>query len=133
MSFRSPGVSMMNVAAVLPDVTKVKVLGHYRLRLTFADGLSGEADVSDLQGASGLLADLRDPDYFARVAVDRDSGTLAWPNGVDLAPDVLYEQVRDSNRSRRRRRLGWLLKGGLAGLGVIAGGRALGGPHRTRV
>jgi hypothetical protein len=32
----------------------------------------------------------KDPDYFARVSVDPEAGTVVWPNGLDLAPDVLH-------------------------------------------
>ncbi|MFP5488229.1 MAG: DUF4160 domain-containing protein [Acidimicrobiia bacterium] len=35
----------------------------------------------------------RDADYFARVSVDEELGTIVWPNGADLAPDVLHEQA----------------------------------------
>jgi len=28
-----------------------------------------------------------------KVAVDSESGTLVWPNGVDFCPDVLYAEA----------------------------------------
>jgi hypothetical protein len=40
------------------------------------------------------LEPLRDPAYFARVQVDPEAGTIAWPNGVALAPEPLYEKTR---------------------------------------
>ncbi|MGQ0521444.1 MAG: DUF2442 domain-containing protein, partial [Actinomycetota bacterium] len=33
---------------------------------------------------------LKDPALFAQVSVDAIAGTIAWPNGVDLDPDVLH-------------------------------------------
>ncbi len=33
---------------------------------------------------------LQDPDYFRRVSVDTELGTVVWPNGYDLDPDVLH-------------------------------------------
>jgi hypothetical protein len=35
----------------------------------------------------GVLEPLRDHEYFDRVAVDPEIGTIAWPNGVDMAPE----------------------------------------------
>jgi len=81
----------MNV--LTPDITAASVVRHGVLRLTFADGLSGEVDVLDrLQGP--VFEAARTPAGFARVEVDRESGTVAWPGGADLAPDTLYERVR---------------------------------------
>ncbi len=77
----------------LHDVCDVEVLGHYRLRLTFSDGLVGDVDLSHLSEKDGVFAPLRDPEYFARVRVDTEIGTITWPNGADLAPEVLYERA----------------------------------------
>lgn len=41
----------------------------------------------------GVFEPLRDPAYFARVSVDPEAGTIAWPNGADMAPDPLYERA----------------------------------------
>jgi hypothetical protein len=41
----------------------------------------------------GVFEPLSDPACFAQVRVDRELGTIAWPNGADLDPDVLYSQV----------------------------------------
>ncbi len=32
-------------------------------------------------------------DFFRQVTVDREGGTLVWPNGVDFCPDVLYAEA----------------------------------------
>jgi hypothetical protein len=76
-----------------PDITEVTVVDHGVLRLTFADGLIGELDV--LNRMRGPVFDrARSPAGFREAYVDRDSGTVAWPGGADLAPDALYERVR---------------------------------------
>jgi hypothetical protein len=77
----------------LVDVTGVEVVGDHRLRLSFEDGTVGEVDFSAREWR-GVLEPLRDPTYFARVRVDSESGTIAWPNGVDLAPEPLYDEAR---------------------------------------
>jgi Protein of unknown function (DUF2442) len=76
-----------------PDITAAEVVRHGVLRLTFADGLSGEVDVLDRMRGP-VFADARTPEGFARLAVDMETGTVVWPSGADLAPDTLYERVR---------------------------------------
>ncbi len=77
-----------------PDITDVRVVDHGVLRLTFADGLVGEVEVLDrLRGP--VFERARTPEGFAEAAFDRESGTVAWPGGADLAPDTLYERVRN--------------------------------------
>jgi hypothetical protein len=64
----------------------------YRIWIRFADGLEGELDLSDLAG-KGVFARWREPGFFEQVVVDPESATVAWPGGIDLAPDALYEDV----------------------------------------
>ncbi len=82
----------------LLDVFGVEVSGEYRLRLTFDDGTVGEVDFAGREWR-GVFEPLRDPDYFARVAVDAEAGTVTWPNGADMAPEPLYAEARE-NASR---------------------------------
>ena len=75
-----------------PDITAVVVVRHGVLKLTFADGLSGEVDVLDRMWGP-VFEDARTEEGFAQVVVDDETGTVAWPGGADLAPDTLYERV----------------------------------------
>jgi hypothetical protein len=76
-----------------PDITTAEVVRHGVLRLTFADGLSGEVDVLDRMRGP-VFKGARTSDGFARVEVDSETGTVVWPGGADLAPDTLYERIR---------------------------------------
>ncbi len=40
-----------------------------------------------------MSAGLEDVEEFGRVEVDREAGSLVWPNGVDFCPDVLYSRA----------------------------------------
>lgn len=73
-------------------VEAVEARPKHRVWLRFADGLEGEVDLSDLAG-KGVFASWEDPEEFARVFVDQESGTIAWPGGIDLAPDALYQEL----------------------------------------
>jgi hypothetical protein len=93
-------------------VTDVQALDGFRLRLAFADGSEGDADLSDIVARGRVFGPLRDPDEFSRAFLDTEQGTVAWPNGADLAPEMLYD--RAMKHPRRKSRVNWL--DGLAGL-----------------
>jgi len=79
---------------MFPRVTQVRPLGEYRLELSFTDGTRGELDLKDrIIGRRGVFAALQDTNFFKNVRVDPEAGTICWPNGVDLCPDVLYSLV----------------------------------------
>lgn len=78
---------------MLKDITAAQPLENYRLHLRFEDGKEGIVDLSRSLTFQGVFTPLRDPAYFAQVQVDSESGTVTWPNGVDLDPDVLYAEV----------------------------------------
>ena len=40
-----------------------------------------------------MFEPLRDVAYFAQVVVGEELGTVVWPKGADLAPEVLHEQA----------------------------------------
>jgi hypothetical protein len=74
-------------------VTRVRVVRHGVVVLTFADGLEGEVDLLDhLWGP--VFERARTPEGFAEVYVDDKAGTITWPGEVDFAPDTLYQRVR---------------------------------------
>jgi len=66
---------------------QVTPLEEFRLRLTLTDGSVVERDVAGL-----LVGPVFDPltsDRSAFRNVKVEAGTLVWPNGADLDPDVL--------------------------------------------
>ena len=77
----------------LVDIKDVEIVGDHRLRITFADGTVGDVDLRNREWG-GVLAPLADPAFFARVYIDEEAGTVAWPGGIDLAPEPLYEEAR---------------------------------------
>ena len=82
---------------MLHDVLGVEPAGGYRLRLRFEDGAEGEVDVATLTSLDGVFAPLRDPSFFSQVRVEPDLGTICWPNGADIDPDVLYSAATGSS------------------------------------
>lgn len=79
---------------MFPRITRVRHLGEYRLELAFSDGKVGEVNFRNkIVGRGGVFAPLTEIDFFKQVRVDAEAGTLIWPNGVDLCPDVLYSAI----------------------------------------
>lgn len=78
---------------MLKDVAEVRPLGGYRVHLRFEDGVEGDLDLGKLIEFKGIFAPLRDEKEFAKVQVHRELGTMVWPNGADLDPDVLDATV----------------------------------------
>lgn len=76
------------------DVIDVRPLQGRQLALTFADGLHGVVDVDQLiPQYTGVFLPLQDDNFFRQVTLNRELGTIVWPNGADICPDVLYATV----------------------------------------
>lgn len=78
---------------MLKDIVEVRHAGGTRLAIRFEDGVTGEIDLSEIVSFVGIFEPLKDPAFFARVAVLPDVGTIGWPNGADLDPCVLYSKI----------------------------------------
>lgn len=75
-----------------PRIRSVRVTGPMAVALEFTDGSAGSVELSAwIGGRAGVFAPLQNPAFFAQVTVDAEAGTIVWPNGVDLDPDMLYE------------------------------------------
>ena len=78
---------------MLVDITEVRPLGDHRLFLRFEDGTQGVLDLAPILRFDGIFEPLRDPAFFARVRLEEELGTIVWPNGADLCPDVLHQRL----------------------------------------
>lgn len=76
----------------LPRVVAVEPIEAYVLKLTFSDGRVRELDFAPTVRA-GAFTTIADPLTFESVFVDDQTGTICWPNGMDLDPDVLHGDV----------------------------------------
>lgn len=78
-------------------VTSVTVLADARLELTFVDGTSGKLDMREFLSSNKVegtvFEPLRDPAVFAEAHVVM--GAIHWPGGADLAPDTMYDAIRE--------------------------------------
>lgn len=82
------------------DVTRIRYKGDYTYHIAFDDGLTGDVDFSPYLDRGPVFAALRDLDLFRRAKIE--GGTVAWPNGADIAPETLYERVEAAKAQKRR-------------------------------
>ncbi len=68
-------------------IAEVNPLPGHRLRLRLTDGSTIERDVGPLLVGPVFDPIREQPEMFARVGID--GGTVSWPNGADLCPDVV--------------------------------------------
>lgn len=78
-----------------PPVISVTVTGSLTLRVEFADGISGEVRFLSSH-LSGVFEPLKNPDYFEQARIEH--GAVTWPGELDLAPDAMYDAVRQTGR-----------------------------------
>ena len=82
---------------MLKDIVFASPLDGHRLRIRYEDGVEGVIDLGMIVSFLGVFAPLRDPALFSQVRVDPELGTVSWPNGADLDPDVLYGRLVPNN------------------------------------
>ncbi len=74
-------------------VEHFEIVGPYTLALRFENGTRQRIDFRPvLEGE--LFGPLRDSQVFNAVVLDKEAGTLVWPNGADFDPATLHEWPR---------------------------------------
>ena len=70
-------------------VLEIERVAPHTLRLVFEDQEERVIDFSSVL-CGELFGPLADSDFFDRVLVDEEVGTVVWPNGADFDPAMLY-------------------------------------------
>jgi len=70
-------------------ISSARVLGERRVEITLTNGEVRELDLAPLLDGPVFDTIRTDDELFAQVQVDPEFGTLVWPSGADLCPDVL--------------------------------------------
>jgi len=78
----------------MTKLVSVKPLDNYELELTYANEIIRRFDVKPYLGL-GKFRELKEQAEFDKVRVSFD--TICWDNGVDLCPDVLYQNSQKIN------------------------------------
>jgi hypothetical protein len=99
----SAGLAIM-AHSFLPGVVKATYVRDYLLNVIFNDGTQKTIDVSQwFRGP--VFEPLKRKVYFKKFFVE--SATVAWPNGVDISPEALYDaadvnSASDETSTRRK-------------------------------
>jgi hypothetical protein len=84
----------------LPQVVRAHYVRDFIVSTRFDDGTEKRIDVS--QWFNGpVFEPLKDPKFFKKFFIE--AGTLAWPNGVDIAPEALYAAPESSKKRHNKR------------------------------
>lgn len=96
------------------DVIEVNPVGNRTLHVKFSDGLTGKIYLSPAY-CTGVFAPLLDDHLIAQATVRH--GVVTWPNGLDLAPDTMYQEIQQSPErfyEVGERHAGWGIAGRIA-------------------
>jgi Protein of unknown function (DUF2442) len=86
----------------LPQVIGARYISGFIVSARFDDGTEKYIDIS--QWFKGpVFEPLRDPKFFKKFFVE--AGTLAGPNGVDIAPEALYAARESTKRGHNNKRI----------------------------
>ena len=75
-------------------VVKSELKENYKVFIEFNDGLCGIIDFHNklINDHRHIVRELLDLEIFKTVKTGLD--TICWDNGVDFAPEYLYEQIQ---------------------------------------
>ncbi len=72
---------------------KAEALSKYRIKVTFEDGVTGEADLSDSAG-KGIFKFWDEDNNFEKVYINPETDGIAWNDELEICPETVYEQVK---------------------------------------
>lgn len=73
-------------------IMEATYVGEYKIRLRYPNGIEGIVDFGGHERIN-MLQPWDDLSYFASFRINPETGTLEWPNGVDISPEYLYSKV----------------------------------------
>ena len=73
------------------EVTDLYYVKNYIYHVVFDDGLEGDVDFSSTLTKGPIFEPLAELSIFRQARIE--GGTIAWPNGADIAPERLYEMI----------------------------------------
>ncbi len=79
---------------------KVKAIEKYRIWVQFDNGISGEADISDVAG-KGIFKLWDKGNTFNRVFINRETDGIAWNEELEICPETIYLQILKTGKTSK--------------------------------
>lgn len=81
------------------DVVNITYKRDYVFNIEFDDGVAGDVDFHEYIHKGPIFLPLKTKEFFNKAFIE--GGTIAWPNGADVAPETLYEKIVSSQTADR--------------------------------
>lgn len=78
-----------------PKIKKIIYKGKYIYNIHFKDNQKGDINFQPYLWGE-VFKQLKDVNFFRKAYIDETSGTITWPNGVDIAPETIYKKIISS-------------------------------------
>lgn len=82
------------------EVSSVQIVENREVRLEFSDGSERVVDLAPFLWGPAFEEIATDDSAFAQIRVDPETGTIGWPSGGDLDPDVLHGDYEPATPTR---------------------------------
>jgi hypothetical protein len=72
------------------DLVTANYVKDFQIRVEFADGSVGIANLKDIINKGGIFSELQNPEKFKEFFIHKELNVLTWANDIDIAPETLY-------------------------------------------
>ncbi|MCB0290219.1 MAG: DUF2442 domain-containing protein [Calditrichaeota bacterium] len=78
-------------------ITNARYQSNYKIWLQFNNGTEGIVDLQD-ECSGEIFEPLQDMNFFKSFILDKELGTIRWPNGADFAPEFLKDLLLNADQ-----------------------------------
>jgi hypothetical protein len=79
-----------------PRIKKIQYVNNHVFNITFEDGKHGKIDFKTFLWGEAFEK-IKQKKYFKKAYINEITGTITWPNGVDLSPETLYKSLESKS------------------------------------